>query len=668
MNQGSLDRRPTGLHPITPPANMRRETTLVTNDSSLSATSCPDEIIDPNRPPRNLVLCFDGTGNLYKGDGTETNVLKIFGFLNRDAAHQYHYYQPGIGTYAVRSTLGETDWLTRARGEVEKGLDLMFGTSLANHVLGGYKFLMRYYAPGDNVYIFGFSRGAYTARFLAEMLDDVGLLPHGNEEMLNFAWQTFTEWQCREPFDGPKPTDTWKLNGKKETLIEKRNRKKYNKQKGLGQKLVGFRKKFSRHFDPIRFLGLFDTVNSVPQYENAWLGRASGKKAFPYSARSSAREIWHAVSIDERRVKFRPDLAGLAIEAVKKDPNRFAGKTARERAAVAEVARSLAATPQAVRHLSPVTSPISPQELDRIMHDPKFGQTVHEVWFGGNHCDVGGGYADPQDGALNMADVPLVWMIRAAMKAGVLFDFDQTNSEDESSYWKKLKEAILRPDKPSAVPATTTNGSITTTSRKSTIETHAVGGVNEKTMHERYLAMLKGTHHDVLKMDRLKYGWMEYLPFKRMDLDPSTSRWKPIRWPPSRGDTRDVPDEVPVKVHASVIERMKVNPSYRPRNLILGGGRGGKNPLFYFWRKLPAAEFNPDHWVPVEDDPYLAAIGDDEFGAVYRKLTKEEIAALEKNKEKSEVAVKETEVMGEKNGEVMEKKTTRTSVTAVNGN
>jgi uncharacterized protein (DUF2235 family) len=42
--------------------------------------------------------------------------------------------------------------------------------------MGGYKFLMRYYNPGDDIYLFGFSRGAYTARFLAEMLDHVGLL------------------------------------------------------------------------------------------------------------------------------------------------------------------------------------------------------------------------------------------------------------------------------------------------------------------------------------------------------------------------------------------------------------------------------------------------------------------------------------------------------------
>lgn len=42
---------------------------------------------------------------------------------------------------------------------------------------------MRYYNPGDDIFFFGFSRGAYTARFLAEMLDHVGLLSAGNEEM-----------------------------------------------------------------------------------------------------------------------------------------------------------------------------------------------------------------------------------------------------------------------------------------------------------------------------------------------------------------------------------------------------------------------------------------------------------------------------------------------------
>lgn len=73
----------------------------------------------------------------------------------------------------------------------------LYRTSFDQHVIGGYKFLMRFYSPGDDIYMFGFSRGAYTARFLAEMLDHVGLVATGNEEMVLFAWKTFSAWQQR---------------------------------------------------------------------------------------------------------------------------------------------------------------------------------------------------------------------------------------------------------------------------------------------------------------------------------------------------------------------------------------------------------------------------------------------------------------------------------------
>jgi uncharacterized protein (DUF2235 family) len=67
---------------------------------------------------------------------------------------------------------------------MKKARDSAIGSSFDEHVMGGYKFLMRYYSSGDDIYFFGFSRGAYIARFLAEMLDCVGLLVAGNEEMV----------------------------------------------------------------------------------------------------------------------------------------------------------------------------------------------------------------------------------------------------------------------------------------------------------------------------------------------------------------------------------------------------------------------------------------------------------------------------------------------------
>ena len=157
---------------------------------------------------------------------------------------------------------------------------------------------MQEYVNNDDIFIFGFSRGAYVARFLAEMLDHIGLLSRGNQEMSYFAWKAFSQWQQRQDSNEEE-------KAKKEKMFDF---------------LQAFRDTFSRPVRRIRFLGLFDTgaalcsipmprlihnaVNSVPRFENAWMQRSK----FPYTARSSAKVIRHAVSIDERRAKFRSDL------------------------------------------------------------------------------------------------------------------------------------------------------------------------------------------------------------------------------------------------------------------------------------------------------------------------------------------------------------------------
>lgn len=106
--------------------------------------------------------------------------------------------------------------------------------------------------------------------------------------MANYLSRTFQKWQCRLPED----KDPQHRSGEKSEKLR------------LLEFMCAFRETFSRPVKPIRFLGLFDTVNSVPAFENAWMQRSK----FPYTARSSARVIRHAVSIDERRAKFRQDL------------------------------------------------------------------------------------------------------------------------------------------------------------------------------------------------------------------------------------------------------------------------------------------------------------------------------------------------------------------------
>ena len=57
---------------------------------------------------------------------------------------------------------------------------------------------MKHYTIEDDLYLFGFSRGAYTARFLAEMLDQIGLINAGNEELVRFTWKTYADWAARK--------------------------------------------------------------------------------------------------------------------------------------------------------------------------------------------------------------------------------------------------------------------------------------------------------------------------------------------------------------------------------------------------------------------------------------------------------------------------------------
>jgi uncharacterized protein (DUF2235 family) len=204
---------------------------------------------------RNIILCFDGTDNEYAA--TNTNVVKLYAMLDRETPDQTSYYQPGIGTIPPPGRIGKIKrwFITR--------LDLAFAILLDDHVEAGYQFLMRYYRHDDRIFIFGFSRGAYTARVLAGMLHKVGLLTSGNEELVPFAWEMYT-------------------NGADEHVAS------------------GFRDTFCRKVD-IYFLGVWDTVSSV--------GYATRPKIFPFTSYNPSVQIFrHAVSLDERRREFVQNL------------------------------------------------------------------------------------------------------------------------------------------------------------------------------------------------------------------------------------------------------------------------------------------------------------------------------------------------------------------------
>ncbi|KAK2758967.1 hypothetical protein FQN54_003065 [Arachnomyces sp. PD_36] len=570
----------------------------------------------PPPPPKTFVLCFDGTGNKFSGTESDSNILKIYRMLDRNEGNQFHYYQPGIGTYVTSGSLSSSGTFSRLKSWYLKSKDSAIGSSFDQHVMGGYKFLMRYYSPGDEIYFFGFSRGAYIARFLSEMLDYVGLLTAGNEELVRFAWKTFSKWQQRS-------------NSGDDYEKEKKELYEYMK---------AFRETFSRPVTRLRFLGLFDTVNSVPRFESAWMQRSK----FPYTARSSAKVIRHAVGIDERRAKFRQDLisevkrthepghkhwplhhhrhrhdqtngtketngtngteqrTGAENNETNGDshdkedqqhpsfraraswrlrgrheearyrptpahrPNRSQGPHIRVRSASAEDVTSIRSC----------SSAGSLQEQSGAMStgsEDETAQDIQEVWFPGCHADIGGGWGLTDGESFALSHNPLVWMVQEAQRAGLQFDqlkLKQFACSEEFSLPSLHEGGHAIHGLRSHIPHT-----------MSSLDEKAKESPSSHFRHALEIASTRGHIHDSLKsggpITRLSaFSWnvMEYLPFRRMDLQPDGS-WKPIRWPLPCGEVRDIPHDA--QIHRSAILRLHADENYRPGNLIVGGGGRG---------------------------------------------------------------------------------------------
>jgi uncharacterized protein (DUF2235 family) len=211
--------------------------------------------------PRNIVVCCDGTGNQY--GSANSNVVKLYWALS-EQDKQTAYYHPGVGTMGARNALSALGkWWTQVRG-------LAFGYSFSDHIADVYSFLMGEFNPGDQIYIFGFSRGAYTARALCGLLHMFGLLTPGNEALIPYALRLY------------KSNDPCKF-----------------------EIAAGFRTTFSIPCTP-HFLGLWDTVSSV-----GWILDPIHTRGghLPYTATLPGIPVLrHAISIDERRAFFRQNL------------------------------------------------------------------------------------------------------------------------------------------------------------------------------------------------------------------------------------------------------------------------------------------------------------------------------------------------------------------------
>ena len=218
---------------------------------------------------KRIISCCDGTWNRPNsnddGKAVRTNVQKIFNYIakygikNGQRIEQIKNYDEGVGA--------EGNTFTRMfNGATGKGLD--------ENILQAYKFVSWNYEEGDEIFLFGFSRGAYTARSLAGLIRKCGIIVKNDLNVFDQAYALYRDTTLRP--DSPK-------------IVEFRKQNSYEPQ--------------------IKFIGVWDTVGSMglPLNFLQWYNK---KKYQFYDTKLSSLidYAYHAISIDERRKTFAPTL------------------------------------------------------------------------------------------------------------------------------------------------------------------------------------------------------------------------------------------------------------------------------------------------------------------------------------------------------------------------
>jgi uncharacterized protein (DUF2235 family) len=248
----------------------------------------------PDFPPspnvKKIFVFLDGTGNEFIADSdpqkANSNVVKLYTTL-KVAGDQVAFYHPGVGTMGDPTIR----WRIPRYWSMIKGL--AFGAGFKANVLDAYRYLMEVYNDGDQIYIFGFSRGSYTARALASLLHGYGLLCRGNEGHLLYTWRMMI--------------DQLKDNRKQ---LKKDRRKRDRKNAHTITRNDAFAQTFSR-IVTVRFMGIWDTVSSV-----GWI--YTPIRLLDGAQNPIIQVGRHAVSIDERRAFYRDNLWGELVDI--KDP------------------------------------------------------------------------------------------------------------------------------------------------------------------------------------------------------------------------------------------------------------------------------------------------------------------------------------------------------------
>ena len=283
---------------------------------------------------RKLVVCCDGTWNTPR---TETNIFRTYHFLRGRLGTPAEITQKnGVATCGGRAPDGSdvllfydqgvgTDWFSRLVGG---GV----GAGLSDNVRDAYHFLGQNFLPGSEIYVFGFSRGAYTARSLCGLIKAAGLL---DRPSVKDVWRAYMDCYATAPRIIARPSG-WSAERVRGWLAEKAG----DAVGRLGGDDVA---SLPRHRDvKIRFIGVYDTVGAL---------------GVPLAG---------ATKVNEPIVGFHDTALGDTVE---------------------HAVQALAVDEQR----GPYVPTLWTQAVDAAL---LAGQSVLQVWFPGVHSDVGGGYQD----------------------------------------------------------------------------------------------------------------------------------------------------------------------------------------------------------------------------------------------------------------------------------
>ncbi|HMC14661.1 MAG TPA: DUF2235 domain-containing protein [Albitalea sp.] len=302
---------------------------------------------------RQIVVCCDGTNNTLTGGVADTNVVRLYEVIAKDSRpNRVLYYDRGVGSPDAVPPAGFLDWM---RHTTERLSALASGSGVYENISRAYIFLMHQWRePSDEIYLFGFSRGAFTARAVAGMVNLFGIIRPEHESMVPALVSVYFSPTGQARHRLPRMV-RWlhrrvSKKGQEATAVDGRAQDAEIDRDALAAQMRRMFASGPGSAAWVHFVGVWDTVESVGL--PGPLSRKNPGSAVLHGKR--IHHVRHALSLDEHRWTFEPRLYE------------------------------------------------EPSDIDTPT------QTLKQRWFPGVHCDVGGSYPSHESA---LSENALRWMI-----------------------------------------------------------------------------------------------------------------------------------------------------------------------------------------------------------------------------------------------------------------